>query len=91
MKKYYCKISGQLIPPDRVEALKFLEVPESEWTLKEYSEVRRKQGIYSGLPGVSELFIVKKVGDTSLRQIFNGEDQTENEIIKDIAETSEEE
>jgi len=91
MKTYYCKVSGEPIPPERVEALLFLEIPESEWTLKEHSEARRKQGIYSGLPGVSELFIVRSVENTSVRGVFRGDDQPEEEVIKDIADNLEEE
>jgi hypothetical protein len=38
---YLCAVSGQAIPPERVEALIVLGVPESQWTKKEYSQTKK--------------------------------------------------
>ncbi len=67
---YYCVVSGQPIPPERVEALRILEVPESDWTLKEHSNCRKKKGIWMGDVGRSELKIVTRVDNSSVRDMF---------------------
>ena len=68
-KKYYCTVSKQEIPPERVEALRILEVPEDEWTLKEYSQCRKKKGIWMGDVGRSELKIVTKIENGTVRDM----------------------
>lgn len=70
-KTYYCKVSGQPIPDERVAALRILEVPESNWTLKEYSNVSYKRGVYLGESGTSEMLIVKKVDNHTVRDILD--------------------
>ncbi len=88
-EKYYCTVSGELIPDERVEALRILEVPESEWTLKEHSGVRRKQAIWLGDVGRSELKIVKKLGASSVREVFKGDvvvDEPEIEITEEASD-----
>jgi len=81
-KKYYCKVSGKPIPADRVRALRILEVPENEWTLKEHASVRPKRGIYMGEHGTSELRLVRKVGNTSVRDVFRSIETMEEPEIK---------
>ena len=71
--KYYCTVSKQEIPPERVEALRILEVPEDEWTLKEYSQCRKKKGIWMGDVGRSELKIVTKIESGSVRDMCHND------------------
>ena len=88
-KKYHCAVSGEVIPDDRVAALRMLEIPEKEWTLKEHSGVKKKQAIWMGDVGRSELKIVKKIGNASLREVFNGDttpDEPDIEIPEEALE-----
>jgi hypothetical protein len=62
-----------------VEALRILEVCETEWTLKEYSNCRKKKGIWMGDVGRSELKIVTRVDNGSVRDMFGHDAATSEE------------
>lgn len=70
-----CVISGKVIPPERVEALKMLGVPEHLWTCVEHSTTRPRQGIFLGEHGTSQLLFVDKVYDNSVRSVFKGSEE----------------
>lgn len=71
-KIYKCVVSGKPIPSERVEALESLGIPEYMWTCVEHSFVKPKQGLFLGEVGTSELLIVDKVYDDSVRSVFRG-------------------
>ena len=43
MKEYKCFITGSIIPPERVEALQEMGVPEDEYTIVQVSPIQRKR------------------------------------------------
>ena len=63
---YYCSISGEALSPERVEALQVLGVPESQWTKKEYSQVKKLRAVYAGDDGSNDIVICDKVDGGSL-------------------------
>lgn len=69
---YYCVVSGKPIPTARVEALQSLGVPQENWTCVEHSYTKHRKGIFLGEVGTSELLIVDKVYDDSVRSVFKG-------------------
>ena len=71
-KVYRCIVSDKVIPPERVEALQMLGVPESRWTCVEHALPVPRKGIYLGEAGTSQLLIVDKVYDDSVRSVFRG-------------------
>ena len=71
-KIYKCIVSGKTIPAERVEALEMLGIPESRWTCVEHALPIPRKGIYLGEAGTSQLLIVDKVYDDSVRSIFRG-------------------
>lgn len=71
-KVYKCIVSGKSIPSERVEALQMLGIPESRWTCVEHALPIPRKGIYLGEAGTSELLIVDKVYDDSVRSVFRG-------------------
>lgn len=90
IKKYKCVVSGKKIPNERVEALQSLGIPESRWTCVEHAfEVPRK-GIYLGEVGTSELLIVDKVYNDSVRSVFRGNKRDTEKSLKEAEDISEE-
>jgi RNA polymerase-binding transcription factor DksA len=80
-KIYNCTVSGKEIPEERVEALKMLGVPEDRWTCVENSFAKPKQGIFMGEVGGSEMRVVDKVYNDSVRAVFKHADrETEEEL-----------
>jgi RNA polymerase-binding transcription factor DksA len=71
-KVYKCVVSGKPIPKERVEALKMLGTPESRWTVVEHALESPRKGIYLGEVGTSDLLIVDKVYNDSVRSVFRG-------------------
>jgi hypothetical protein len=69
-KQYKCVVSGKIIPEARVEALQMLGLPEDRWTCVEHALAMPRKGIYMGENGTSELKIVNKVYNDSVRSIF---------------------
>ena len=68
--EYRCYISGKIIPPERVEALISMGIPEERWTCVEHSIEKPKKGIFLGENGTSEMLVVDKVYDDSVRSVF---------------------
>jgi hypothetical protein len=66
MQTYYCTISGEALPPERVEALQVLGVPESQWIKKEYSQVKKLRAVYADDNGSNDIVICDKVDGGSL-------------------------
>lgn len=83
--KYICVVSGKPIPKERVEALKMLGTPESQWTCVEHSFIKPRQGLYLGEVGTSELLIVDKVYNDSVRSVFRGA-KKDAEIVEEEAD-----
>jgi hypothetical protein len=81
-KKHFCTVSGKEIPSERVDALKMLGVPESKWTCVEHSTTKPKQGIFMGEHGTSDLKMVDKVYDDSVRSVFKSSDHEVNSEIE---------
>ena len=77
MQTYYCAVSGEALPPERVEALQVLGVPEALWTKKEYSQVKKLRAVYAGDDGSNDILICNKVDGGSL---------FDNEIILEVEE-----
>jgi hypothetical protein len=63
---YKCAVSGEAIPPERVEALQVLGVPESQWTKIEYSQVRKLKAVYAGDDGSNDIVICDNVDGGNL-------------------------
>ena len=74
---YKCAVSGEAIPPERVEALQVLGVPESLWTKKEYSQTRKLKAVYAGDDGSNDIVICDNVDGGNL---FENEAIAETEI-----------
>lgn len=74
-KIYKCVVSGKIIPKERVEALMMLGLPESRWTCVEHALDVPRKGIYLGEVGTSQLLIVDKVYNDSVRSVFRGSKQ----------------
>jgi hypothetical protein len=86
VKQYLCAVSGKPIPMIRVEYLQGEGIPEDEWTLKEFSQVTKKKGIYmgevSGSDGLEEtgtLVVVSRVDNTSVRAILSGAESEDDD------------
>ena len=63
---YKCSVSGEALPPEIVEALQVLGVPESLWTKKEYSQVKKLRAVYAGDDGSNDIVICDKVDGGNL-------------------------
>jgi len=63
---YKCAVSGEAIPPERVEALQVLGVPESQWTKIEYSQTRKLKAVYAGDDGSNDIVICDNVDGGSM-------------------------
>ena len=74
---YKCAVSGEAIPPERVEALQVLGVPESQWTKIEYSQTRKLKAVYAGDDGSNDIIICDNVDGGNL---FENEIVAETEI-----------
>jgi hypothetical protein len=87
-KKYKCIVSGKDIPAERVEALKMLGIPETRWTCVEHALDVPRKGIYLGEAGTSELLIVDKVYNDSVRSVFRGSRKEASSKQEDSDDTS---
>jgi len=63
---YKCAVSGEAIPPERVEALQVLGIPESQWTKIEYSQTRKLKAVYAGDDGSNDIVICDNVDGGSM-------------------------
>lgn len=68
-----------VIPQKRVEALIMLGVDQRQWTHVQCSTEKKKLGMYTGLPGVSELLIVDKIYNDTVRGMFSKAEEPESE------------
>ena len=68
-KIYYCSVSGEPLPGSRVDALKMLGVPESQWTSVQHSKIRRNKGIYFGEQGSGKLIIADRIYSDNISNI----------------------
>jgi len=66
-----CYVCNKPIPKDRLEALKMLNTPENMWTHVQCSQEQKHKGIYMGETGTSEMKIVNRIYDDSVREVFN--------------------
>jgi len=82
-KVYNCIVSGKPIPAERVEALQELGIPETRWTCVEHALPVPRKGIYLGEAGTSQLLIVDKVYDDSVRSVFRGAKKESSETKED--------
>lgn len=67
--KHYCYITNKEIPEDRIEALKFLGVPQHLWTTVEASDIKPRKGMFLGESGTSEMIFVSEVGPTGIQRV----------------------
>ncbi len=72
-----CVICDRIIPRLRVEALEMLGTDLDRWTHVECSTEQRRKGEYLGLPGASELKIVDKLYNDSVRDHLGHTDKEE--------------
>ena len=77
MQTYICAVSGEALPPERVEALQVLGVPESQWTKKEYSQTKKLRAVYAGDDGSNDIVICDAV---------DGGSMFDNAIIAEVEE-----
>lgn len=85
-KVYRCVVSGKIIPPERLEALEMLGIPESRWTCVEHALEIPRKGVYLGENGTSELLIVSKVYNDSVRSVFRGSKKEAASAEEDASE-----
>lgn len=74
-----CIICAKPIPAQRVAALKMLGKDPREWTHVGCSQETKRQGIYLGESGTSQLQIVRKVYNDSVRDVFKKSAEESNE------------
>jgi hypothetical protein len=79
VKECLCVVCGKKIPQDRISALEILDISKSRWTHVNCSMDKKKQGIYMGEVGTSELKVVDKVYNDSVREIFTKTTQEQSE------------
>lgn len=79
-KTYYCSVSNEPIPPERVEYLLTTNTNPDTWTLTKYSTVTKKLGIFIQPNDMGEhefdsstLLIVDKLYNDSVRSILRKE------------------
>lgn len=89
-KSYKCVVSGEAIPHERVEALISLGIPESRWTCVKHALDVPRKGIYLGEVGTSELLIVDKVYNDSVRSVFRGSSKVPSKAAAEEVESEEE-
>jgi len=74
-----CCICNKAIPAARISALKMLGTPEYNWTHVACSQVTPHKGIYMGEHGTSEMKIVDKVYEDSVRDMFKGDSKSDDD------------
>ena len=78
-----CFVCNEPIPNDRLEALVTLGKPKRDWTHVKCSVEKRKKGIYMGEHGTSELKLVARVYNDSVRDMFSKSDEEEPKESKE--------
>jgi hypothetical protein len=82
-----CFVCNKVIPAERVEFLRGLRIPEHEMTTVDCSTTKKKKALYMGEHGTSELKIVDKVYNDSVRDVFRRSTQ---EAMEDMEEDNRE-
>jgi hypothetical protein len=77
--KTHCIVCLKPIPAERIEALKLLGVPISNWTHVACCTTTKVKGLYMGEVGTSELKLCDKVYNDSVRSVFRRAEVSENE------------
>ena len=72
--QYMCVVCEKPIPPQRVEALKFLGTEENMWACVEHSTTQKVQGIFLQEAG-TDLRVVRKVYNDSVRAVFRSSEE----------------
>lgn len=72
-KTYNCYVCGKPIPAARISALQMIGTLQSNWTHVGCSQEQKKKGVFMGEVGTSELKIVDKLYNDSVRDMFKGE------------------
>ena len=72
-KTYNCYVCNKAIPAARVSALQMLGTHESNWTHVGCSQEQKRKGVYMGEHGTSEMKIVNKLYNDSVRDMFKGD------------------
>jgi hypothetical protein len=73
MSKHTCYVCGKDIPKARIDALVMLGTPTNQYTHVQCSQVEKKKGVFMGEVGTSELKIVDKLYNDSVRDMFKGD------------------
>ncbi len=82
-----CIVCGKEIIPERIEALISLGIQKPNWTCVEHSLSKRRMGIYLGEVGTSELLVVDRVYNDSVRGIFKRSEVDVDEEAGEVQET----
>jgi len=69
MPEFYCCVSGEPIPEDRVEALRLLGVPPHKWTRVEHSQTQKLKGVIAG-HGLILADYLKEEGILKTEEVF---------------------
>ena len=72
-KAYKCYVCGKNIPAARISALQMIGATESNYTHVGCSQEQKRKGVYLGEYGTSEMKIVNKVYNDSVRDMFKGD------------------
>ena len=88
-KKYHCFVCGADVAKARVDALADFGISPENVTCLAHSTVRAKKGIYLGEVGTSELLLVSKVYDDSVRSVFRKAKKDSEAEIDDTNDTVE--
>ena len=65
-----CVNCGKVIPQVRLDALKMLGTPRTQWTHTSCSTTSKIKGIYMGEVGTSKLQLCDKIYNDSVRSVF---------------------
>lgn len=68
-----CFVCGQEIIEARAQFLKESGVAETHATCVKHSQTQRKQGVYTGEHGTSDMILCRKVYNDDLRSKFRGD------------------
>ena len=73
-EQYICVVCEKPIPPQRVEALKFLGTERNMWACVQHSPTQKVQGIFLQEAG-TDLRVVRKVYNDSVRAVFRSSEE----------------
>lgn len=70
-----CCVCGEPIKGERRKFLRAIGVPQESATCIEHASNKRIQGVYSGENGTSDLILVDKLYNDSVRRVFQQAEQ----------------